>query len=54
MIDIKQYIVALKWVSRLIDESYTANWKLDENVGYVSGKITFSLFYALILELIML
>ena len=34
MIDIKQYILALKfkWVSRLIDESYTANWKLVENL----------------------
>ena len=34
MIDIKQYILALKfkWINRLIDESYTANWKLVENL----------------------
>ena len=34
MIDIKQYILALKfkWVNRLIDKSYTANWKLVENL----------------------
>ena len=34
MIDIKQYILALKfeWVNHLIDDSYTANWKLVENL----------------------
>ena len=35
IIEIKQYILALKfkWVNRLIDESYTANWKLVENLS---------------------
>ena len=34
MIDIKQFILALKfkWVNRLLNKSYTANWNLVENL----------------------